>query len=118
MKFFIYFSGIVKILGINLGTEPITIERGDCCAQMLVIPYAQFTLIESEVKRNSVRDTKGFGSTGPKATIAHNSEESTSAQSNPPTMDTLETFDEIDFSWLTAEEEKNAIDNWFSSKLA
>ena len=58
------YRGELKILLINLGREPITIERGDRIAQMIIAPVVQprFELVES--LEATARGDGGFGSTG------------------------------------------------------
>ena len=51
---------------INLGTRKVIVDRGDCIAQMIVIPYSIFHLVECELSRTT-RNLKSFGSSGPKA---------------------------------------------------
>ena len=59
------YRGIVKVLLINLGQEPIDISRGDRIAQMVVAPVvqAELDLVESDLDRTS-RNEGGFGHTG------------------------------------------------------
>jgi len=59
------YRGIVKVLLINLGQEPIDISRGDRIAQMVVAPVIQAELdpVESDLDR-TLRNEGGFGHTG------------------------------------------------------
>lgn len=60
------YRGEVRVILINLGKEPITIQKGDRIAQLVIAPVAKavWQLVQSlEV---SVRGEGGFGSTGVK----------------------------------------------------
>lgn len=61
------YRGEVRVLLINHGTEPFTIERGMRIAQMVVAPVSFVNWRESQGLNSSVRGTGGFGSTGTKA---------------------------------------------------
>ena len=58
------YRGELKILLVNLGREPITIQRGDRIAQMIIAPVVQpaFELVTS--LDETARGDGGFGSTG------------------------------------------------------
>ncbi len=58
------YRGPVQVLLANLGTEPVTIRRGDRIAQMIVAPVsrAQFDVVDELPE--SIRGAGGFGSTG------------------------------------------------------
>ncbi|MEP0235019.1 dUTP diphosphatase [Roseibium sp.] len=58
------YRGEVKVILINLGDEPFTIERGARIAQLVVAPVLQADLIEVETLSETQRGTGGFGSTG------------------------------------------------------
>ncbi len=61
------YRGEVKVLMINLGTDPVTISRGDRIAQLVVAPVTRATFAEvAEVAEldASSRGNGGFGSTG------------------------------------------------------
>lgn len=58
------YRGEVKVILVNLGTEPFTIEPGSRIAQMIVAPVTRATLVEAEGLSDSARGTGGFGSTG------------------------------------------------------
>lgn len=58
------YRGEVKVILINLGTEPFTIERGTRIAQMVVAPVTQACLREVETLDETARGAGGFGSTG------------------------------------------------------
>jgi dUTP pyrophosphatase len=60
------YRGEVKVLLINHGQEPFTIERGMRIAQMVVAPYTQPAWGVVESLDDTVRGNGGFGSTGVK----------------------------------------------------
>ncbi len=58
------YRGEVKVLLINLGQEPVTIERGERIAQMIITPVVRVELVEVETVSTTARGEGGFGSTG------------------------------------------------------
>jgi dUTP pyrophosphatase len=58
------FRGEVKILLVNLGSEAVTIERGDRVAQLILSPVHRAVFTEVEVLTETDRAEGGFGSTG------------------------------------------------------
>lgn len=58
------YRGELKIILINLGHEPIVIERGMRIAQMVIAPVLRVTVEEGPVDDVTVRGMGGFGSTG------------------------------------------------------
>ncbi|MCB4771430.1 dUTP diphosphatase [Ancylobacter sp. Lp-2] len=58
------YRGEVKVLLVNLGAEPFTVERGMRIAQMIVAPVTRVTLEESRDLEKTTRGNGGFGSTG------------------------------------------------------
>jgi len=58
------YRGEVKVLLINLGSEPVTITRGMRCAQLIIAPVSQAKLTEVESLDETDRGAGGFGSTG------------------------------------------------------
>ncbi|MFB6457573.1 dUTP diphosphatase [Chitinophaga sp. Hz27] len=58
------YRGEVKIIMINLSTEPQTIQPGDRIAQMVVAPFVQATIQPVEILSTTDRGTGGFGHTG------------------------------------------------------
>jgi len=58
------YRGEVKVILINHGSEPFTIDRGMRIAQMVVSPVTQVTLVEEKELTATARGTGGFGSTG------------------------------------------------------
>lgn len=57
------YRGEVKVILVNLGTEPVTIERGMRIAQLIVAPVLQAAIREAGLDETS-RGSGGFGSTG------------------------------------------------------
>ena len=58
------YRGELKVILINLGTEPFEIERGMRIAQMVIAPVTQGKLTEVDDLSDTARGTGGFGSTG------------------------------------------------------
>ncbi len=58
------YRGEVKVLLINLGSEPFTVRRGDRVAQLVVCPVTRATLVEMDALPDTERGVGGFGSTG------------------------------------------------------
>ena len=58
------YRGEVRVLLVNLGSEPVTIRRGDRIAQLVVAPVTRVEVVESDELADSQRGTGGFGSTG------------------------------------------------------
>jgi len=58
------YRGEVKVLLVNLGSEPVTINRGDRVAQLVIAPVTRAVFFEAEEVAGSDRGTGGFGSTG------------------------------------------------------
>ena len=58
------YRGEVKVLLINLGSEPFTVERGMRIAQLVVAPVVQAKVEERSLAGATTRGTGGFGSTG------------------------------------------------------
>ena len=58
------YRGEVKVLLINHGEEPFTIERGMRIAQMVIVPVTQVTVCEASETTDTSRGAGGFGSTG------------------------------------------------------
>jgi dUTP pyrophosphatase len=58
------YRGEVKVILINLGEEPFTIQRGDRIAQMVVAPVVQAEILDVETLEETKRGAGGFGSTG------------------------------------------------------
>jgi dUTP pyrophosphatase len=59
------YRGEIKVILVNLGSDPIQIERGDRVAQMVVVPIATQEFEVVDELPESVRGAGGFGSTGP-----------------------------------------------------
>lgn len=58
------YRGEVRVILINLGDEPVTLERGDRIAQCVIAPVVRARLEEQAVLSESSRGAGGFGSTG------------------------------------------------------
>jgi dUTP pyrophosphatase len=58
------YRGPVQVLMANLGTEPVTIRRGDRIAQMIVAPVSRALFDEVAELPETQRGDGGFGSTG------------------------------------------------------
>ena len=58
------YRGEVKVLLVNLGEEPFTVERGTRIAQMVVAPVVQARIEERRTAAVTGRGAGGFGSTG------------------------------------------------------
>jgi len=58
------YRGEVKVLLVNHGAEPFTVERGMRIAQLVVARHAHVSWVEREALEDTVRGTGGFGSTG------------------------------------------------------
>jgi len=58
------YRGEVKVLLINLGSEPFTISRGDRIAQMVFQEVPPVRLVEAEELDDTGRGAGGFGHTG------------------------------------------------------
>ena len=58
------YRGELKVLLVNLGSEPVPIGRGDRIGQLLIAPVTRASFVESEDLSDSARGEGGFGSTG------------------------------------------------------
>ncbi len=58
------YRGEVKIILINLGAEPITIEQGERIAQLVLCPVLQAKFVQVDELGDTKRGEGGFGSTG------------------------------------------------------
>jgi dUTP pyrophosphatase len=58
------YRGEIKVLLINLGSEPLMIQPGDRIAQLIIAPVARAALVEVEELAPSDRGDGGFGHTG------------------------------------------------------
>ena len=58
------YRGEVMVLLINLGRRPITVERGDRIAQLVIAPVTRAEFEEAEDLAATERGDGGFGSTG------------------------------------------------------
>ena len=58
------YRGEVKVILMNLGSEPLTINRGDRVAQLVIAPVTRVAITEVEDVDETIRGSGGFGSTG------------------------------------------------------
>ena len=58
------YRGELRVILINLGSDPFTITDGDRIAQLIVAPVSRARFIEAETVSPSARGDGGFGSTG------------------------------------------------------
>ena len=58
------YRGELKVLLVNLGKEPVTIERGMRIGQLVIAPVVQAVVSEVATLDETERGTGGFGSTG------------------------------------------------------
>jgi dUTP pyrophosphatase len=58
------YRGEIGVILANLGAEPVTIERGERIAQLVIAPVAQLRLEKVAELPATSRHTGGFGSTG------------------------------------------------------
>ncbi len=58
------YRGEIKVILINLGREPHTIQDGDRIAQLVFAPVTQVVMAEAEELSHTGRGGGGFGSTG------------------------------------------------------
>ena len=58
------YRGEVKVPLVNLGQEPLTLERGMRIAQLVIAPVVQAAFVEVATLDETPRGTGGFGSSG------------------------------------------------------
>ncbi|RTM00371.1 dUTP diphosphatase [Ancylobacter aquaticus] len=58
------YRGEVKVILVNLGAEPVVLERGQRIAQMVVAPVTRIHLVDVGNLEETTRGEGGFGSTG------------------------------------------------------
>jgi dUTP pyrophosphatase len=58
------YRGEVKVLLVNLGSEPVDIEAGDRIAQLLLQRVGRAQVVEVDALPSTARGQGGFGSTG------------------------------------------------------
>ncbi len=61
------FRGGVEVVSTNMSTNKFKIEKGDRICQLIIEIYAMTYLMECKEMKESIRDDKGFRSTGIKA---------------------------------------------------
>ena len=58
------YRGELKVILINLGTDPFDVRRGDRVAQLVLAPVTRATWLVADELDETVRGAGGFGSTG------------------------------------------------------
>lgn len=58
------YRGEVKVILVNLGSEPFPVSRGDRIAQLVVAPVVRVAVVEVDRLDETARGKGGFGSTG------------------------------------------------------
>ena len=58
------YRGEIQVILINLGQDPVSIERGDRIAQLVIVPVMMVILERAEALATTGRGNGGFGSTG------------------------------------------------------
>ena len=58
------YRGEIKVILVNLGSEPLMIQPGDRIAQLIIAPVARAELVEADELAPSDRGDGGFGHTG------------------------------------------------------
>jgi dUTP pyrophosphatase len=58
------FRGEIKILVINLGSDVVTLSKGERIAQFVLAPVVRAELVITDALDETERGTGGFGSTG------------------------------------------------------
>ena len=58
------YRGEISVIGLNAGSETLTLKRGDRVAQLVILELPAVTVVEVASLPGSVRSAGGFGSTG------------------------------------------------------
>jgi dUTP pyrophosphatase len=58
------YRGEIQVILMNLGDDPVEIQRGDRIAQLVVAPVVQADWVEVETLSGTARGSGGFGHTG------------------------------------------------------
>jgi dUTP pyrophosphatase len=58
------YRGEIRVIVINLGSEPLTIRPGDRIAQLVFAPVVRMEIVEADRLHDSTRGEGGFGHTG------------------------------------------------------
>jgi dUTP pyrophosphatase len=58
------YRGELKVILVNLGSEPLMIQPGDRIAQLIIAPVARANLVEVQELASTKRGDGGFGHTG------------------------------------------------------
>lgn len=59
------YRGEIRVIVVNIGQEPYTIQRGDRIAQLIVAPVAHAEWVSVDLLPATERGEGGFGHTGP-----------------------------------------------------
>ncbi len=58
------YRGELKVILVNLSSQPVTLKRGERIAQLVIAPVSRANLEEVEALTDTTRGDGGFGSTG------------------------------------------------------
>lgn len=58
------YRGELKVILVNLGSEPVPINRGDRIAQLVIAPVVSVDWVVEDALETTARGDGGFGSTG------------------------------------------------------
>jgi dUTP pyrophosphatase len=58
------YRGEVKVILVNLGSEPARIAHGDRIAQLVIAPVSRADFVKTDSLEDTLRGAGGFGSTG------------------------------------------------------
>jgi dUTP pyrophosphatase len=58
------YRGEISVILVNHGSEPVSFERGDRIAQLMITPVPEVQLVEVETLDETARGEGGFGSSG------------------------------------------------------
>jgi dUTP pyrophosphatase len=58
------YRGEIRVILVNLGSDPFSVSDGDRIAQLVVAPVSRALFSEADTVASSVRGDGGFGSTG------------------------------------------------------
>lgn len=58
------YRGEISVIGLNTGSETVTLNRGDRIAQLVVLELPAVNIVEVATLPGSIRSDGGFGSTG------------------------------------------------------
>ena len=58
------YRGEIKVILVNLGSQPVTFRTGDRIAQLVIAPVTRCQVVEASAISSTARGSGGFGSTG------------------------------------------------------